>query len=74
MGWITILDSVPFINMLDYLPSFLKGLFTMLSDVIKEIRQQVSSALTHNACEEMGRPLNLWLCFGLFPIGGPSTL
>eukprot|EP00940_MAST-03C_sp_MAST-3C-sp2_P002228 g2228.t1 len=45
VGWITVLDSVPFINMLDYLPHFLEGLFNMLSDDIREIRQQADHAL-----------------------------
>jgi vacuole morphology and inheritance protein 14 len=45
VGWITVLDSVPFINMLDYLPNFLEGLFNMLSDDIREIRQQADQAL-----------------------------
>ena len=30
VGWITLLDSVPDISMLDYLPDFLDGLFNML--------------------------------------------
>ena len=45
VGWVTVLDSVPFINMLDYLPNFLEGLFNMLSDDIREIRQQADQAL-----------------------------
>lgn len=45
VGWITVLDSVPFINMLDFLPHFLEGLFNMLSDDIREIRQQADQAL-----------------------------
>ena len=45
VGWISVLDSVPFINMLDYLPHFLEGLFNMLSDDIREIRQQADRAL-----------------------------
>ncbi|RHY29469.1 hypothetical protein DYB32_005109 [Aphanomyces invadans] len=39
VGWITVLDSVPDIEMLDYLPDFLDGLFNMLSDGNREIRQ-----------------------------------
>jgi vacuole morphology and inheritance protein 14 len=31
VGWITVLDAVPDINMLDYLPDFLDGLFNMVS-------------------------------------------
>jgi vacuole morphology and inheritance protein 14 len=30
VGWITVLDAVPDINMLDYLPDFLEGLFNMV--------------------------------------------
>jgi vacuole morphology and inheritance protein 14 len=46
VGWITLLDSVPDINMLDYLPDFLDGLFNMLSDSNREIRQAADSALS----------------------------
>jgi len=46
IGWITILDSVPDINMIDYLPDFLEGLFNMLSDSNREIRQAADSALS----------------------------
>jgi len=45
VGWITVLDSVPDINMLDWLPDFLDGLFNMLSDGNREIRQAADSAL-----------------------------
>uniref|UniRef100_K3W541 Vacuolar protein 14 C-terminal Fig4-binding domain-containing protein n=1 Tax=Globisporangium ultimum (strain ATCC 200006 / CBS 805.95 / DAOM BR144) TaxID=431595 RepID=K3W541_GLOUD len=46
VGWITVLDSVPDIDMLDYLPDFLDGLFNMLSDGNREIRQAADSALS----------------------------
>lgn len=46
VGWITVLDSVPDINMIDWLPDFLDGLFNMLSDGNKEIRQAADSALS----------------------------
>lgn len=45
VGWITVLDSVPDINMLDWLPDFLDGLFNMLSDGNREIRQAADNAL-----------------------------
>uniref|UniRef100_A0A6A7GC16 Protein VAC14 homolog n=1 Tax=Hirondellea gigas TaxID=1518452 RepID=A0A6A7GC16_9CRUS len=45
VGWITVLDAVPDIDMLAYLPQFLGGLFDMLSDAQKDIRQQANSAL-----------------------------
>jgi vacuole morphology and inheritance protein 14 len=46
VGWITLLDSVPDISMLDYLPDFLDGLFNMLSDSNREIRQAADAALS----------------------------
>jgi len=46
VGWITVLDSCPDINMVDWLPEFLDGLFNMLSDSNKEIRQAADSALS----------------------------
>ncbi|KHG02155.1 Protein VAC14 [Gossypium arboreum] len=46
VGWITVLDSVPDIDMLGFLPDFLDGLFNMLSDSSPEIRQQADSALS----------------------------
>ena len=46
VGWITLLDSVPDISMLDYLPDFLDGLFQMLGDANREIRQAADSALS----------------------------
>eukprot|EP00252_Welwitschia_mirabilis_P027211 TRINITY_DN9274_c0_g1_i2.p1 TRINITY_DN9274_c0_g1~~TRINITY_DN9274_c0_g1_i2.p1 ORF type:complete len:525 (-),score=101.69 TRINITY_DN9274_c0_g1_i2:536-2110(-) len=46
VGWITVLDSVPDIDMLGFLPDFLDGLFNMLSDASREIRQQADSALS----------------------------
>jgi vacuole morphology and inheritance protein 14 len=45
VGWITVLDSVPDINMLDWLPDILDGLYNMLSDSNREIRQAADSAL-----------------------------
>jgi hypothetical protein len=46
VGWITALDSVPGISMLDWLPELLEGLFDMLSDVNRDIRQQAYAALS----------------------------
>ena len=45
VGWITVLDGIPDVNMIDYLPDFLDGLFNMLSDSNREIRQAADSAL-----------------------------
>lgn len=46
VGWIMVLNAVPGINMLDYLPEFLDGLFNMLSDGNREIRQAADNALS----------------------------
>ena len=46
VGWITVLDSVPDINMIDWLPDFLDGLLNMLSDGNREIRQAADTALS----------------------------
>jgi vacuole morphology and inheritance protein 14 len=45
VSWIIVLDTVPDINMLDYLPDFLDGLFNMLSDGNREIKQSANNAL-----------------------------
>ncbi|KFK33938.1 hypothetical protein AALP_AA5G081100 [Arabis alpina] len=45
VGWITVLDSVPDIDMLGFLPDFLDGLYNMLSDSSHEIRQHAKSVL-----------------------------
>ena len=45
VGWISVLDSVPDIGMLEYLPEFLDGLFNMLSDPNRDIRQQADMTL-----------------------------
>ncbi|XP_076000110.1 protein VAC14 homolog [Genypterus blacodes] len=39
ISWIHVLESVPDINLLDYLPEFLDGLFQILGDNSKEIRR-----------------------------------
>lgn len=46
VGWITVLDAIPDVSMLDYLPDFLDGLFNMLSDSSMDIRQAADSALS----------------------------
>ena len=45
-NWITALDAVPDIDMLVWLPTFLDGLFNMLSDVNRLIRNTADSALS----------------------------
>jgi vacuole morphology and inheritance protein 14 len=54
VGWITALDSVPGIDMLDYMPDLLEGLFDMLSDVNREIRQQAYAALSE-FCDQVAK-------------------
>ncbi len=46
VGWISTLDSVPDIDMLQHLPVFFDGLFHMLADSNKEIRQQTFAVLS----------------------------
>jgi len=45
VGWIMVLNGIPDISMIDYLPDFLDGLFNMLSDSNREIRQAADSVL-----------------------------
>ena len=45
VSWLTVLDAVPDINLLDYLPEFLEGLLNMLSDSNKEITQAAGNVL-----------------------------
>ena len=45
IGWIQVLDSVPDIDMLDWLPTFLDGLFNMLSDSNPDIRTAAAETL-----------------------------
>ena len=45
IGWITALDSVPGVDMLDHLGEILEGLFDMLSDGNREVRHAAHSTL-----------------------------
>ena len=45
ISWITVLDSVPDSDLLLYLPDLLDGLFAMLSDPNRELKQAVHKAL-----------------------------
>ncbi|PWA67056.1 hypothetical protein CTI12_AA319850 [Artemisia annua] len=58
VGWITVLDSVPDIDMLGFLPDFLDGLFNMLSDPSRDIRQQADSALSEFLQEIQNSPVS----------------
>ncbi|XP_077230419.1 protein VAC14 homolog isoform X2 [Tasmannia lanceolata] len=64
VGWITVLDSVPDIDMLGFLPDFLDGLFNMLSDSSHEIRQQADSALYEFLQEIKSSPINEFVKLG----------
>ena len=48
ISWISVLASVPDIDMLQYLPELLEGLMGMLSDTNREIRQATGKALQVN--------------------------
>ncbi|KAF3320141.1 protein VAC14 isoform X1 [Carex littledalei] len=58
VGWITVLDSVPDIAMIGFLPDFLDGLFNMLSDSSLEIRQQADAALSEFLYEIKNSPVS----------------
>lgn len=45
VGWIMVLNNVPDINMLDWLPEFLEGLLEMLGDVNRNIRTDAHNVL-----------------------------
>jgi len=46
LGWVSVLDSVPDIDLLAYLPEFLDGLFLILSDKKKDIRREAENTLS----------------------------
>lgn len=45
VGWITLLDSIPDLELVAYLPSFLGGLFKFLSDPNEDVRTATHMAL-----------------------------
>lgn len=45
IAWIVVLDSVPDIHLISYLPKFFDGLFNMLKDNSKDIRTEASACL-----------------------------
>ena len=45
MTWIEVLSSIPDLHLLDYLPDFLEGIFCILSDPNREIRQSAENLL-----------------------------
>eukprot|EP01048_Picozoa_sp_COSAG05_P014883 COSAG05_NODE_1730_length_4187_cov_126.370841_2_plen_656_part_00 len=58
IGWIIMLDSVPDIELVEFLPEFLHGLFNMLDDPNKEIRQQVDTALVDFMNQVKNQPIS----------------
>jgi vacuole morphology and inheritance protein 14 len=46
IGWIVVLNAVPDLDLLDRLPSFLDGIFLMLSDRSEHIREVVNATLS----------------------------
>eukprot|EP01135_Chromosphaera_perkinsii_P002419 Nk52_evm25s223 gene=Nk52_evmTU25s223 len=60
VSWVTVLDSVPDIELLDFLPDFLEGLFRILSDANKDIRKQTETQLAEFLREiKISNPLNV---------------
>ena len=45
MTWIEVLSSIPELHLIDYLPDFLEGVFCILSDPNREIRQSAENLL-----------------------------
>jgi len=45
VNWITVLDSVPDLELISYLPAFLKGLIQFLSDPNDDVRSATQQAL-----------------------------
>lgn len=45
VGWITLLDSIPDLELVSYLPEFLGGLFKFLSDPNRDVQVATSVAL-----------------------------
>lgn len=45
VGWITLLDSIPDLELVSYLPEFLGGLFKFLSDPNRDVHVATSGAL-----------------------------
>ncbi|XP_032086655.1 protein VAC14 homolog isoform X2 [Thamnophis elegans] len=59
ISWILVLESVPDINLLDYLPEILDGLFQILGDNSKEIRKMCEVALGEFLKEIKKTPANV---------------
>merc|ERR1712137_827032 len=58
LGWISVLDSVPQIELLPYLPEFLDGLFNMVSDEKPKINTAAKNTLNAFLQEIKANPSN----------------
>jgi hypothetical protein len=47
VSWITFLDSIPDIKLINFLPELLPGLFNMLCDKTKDVNQSAEKSLKH---------------------------
>lgn len=47
VNWITVLDSIPDLELISHLPAFLKGLMMFLSDQNDDVRTATNKALNH---------------------------
>lgn len=61
IGWISVLHGVESIDVLQYLPEYLGGLFEMLSDANKDIRQQASRYVSMCILNALHRRLPVFL-------------
>ncbi|KAJ8476278.1 hypothetical protein OPV22_020005 [Ensete ventricosum] len=64
LGWITVLNNVPDMDMLYFLPDYLDGLFNMLSDSVYEVRHQAHYALSEFLQEIKNTPMNEFVKHG----------
>src|SRR3546814_15264568 len=57
--WICLLDSIPEVELLEWLPHFLDGLVKMLSDRAEDIRQSVDTCIAE-FLQEIRRTEQTW--------------
>ncbi|CAK0825431.1 unnamed protein product [Prorocentrum cordatum] len=55
LGWMLLLDSVPQVDMIEYLPQYLEGLFGILTSDNREIRNTAEGCLTELLAEIKSR-------------------
>lgn len=56
LGWIVLLDSVPEVDMIAYLPQYLEGLFGILASDNRDVRHGAELCLTELLAEIKGSP------------------